>query len=271
MRYKDLIKKVMFRRKIKRTNFFENVIIEDNKNQKKIIEAFYYFNCIAEISITKFVNIFSKIEQIAYPIKIEYLTKNLRIVDFIDKRGNRFFLEIKIHSDYYTEKILEYSIWDEIETNESIIIKKSVFEINRIGIRTKRLEHYIGKTDKRCVVQYESEKTIISLKNREKRVEIICFLNEEECNEIMKYLLDFENIQYDDIFSLFVNFVDENDKKKEIVSMKSLVKERVCSEITVEEGNVTSYSYTERKNDDETILYTKYLLEDLTEFISKHK
>ena len=270
-----IIRRILFRRNLRKTDFFESVTFGRKKYQKYIEDFLYLFeDCsgikIKDIKINKFINLFSTI---AFPIKVEFDSQYCpHYLQILDKEGKRYYVKFEEVWNASQKKSLRYKVWREIQLNWVMHGKSVIYEINQRGIETRGFENYTIDNGKKSCIQYENGIATAIVEDGEKCITIKYTSNSEsEDKLIMEYLYNMKHIEFDNVVPLFSFFIKRFKKKNDIISIRSNLGERICSEILFKEAIVTNYSYTEKIDDNEKCFYEISLSEDVEGFISKHQ
>ena len=188
---------------------------------------------------------------------MEYASTYPGHIQILDNEGKRYYIRFEETWNGYQKKSWNYDVWREIKVNNECHVKKVTYEISQKGITTKKIENYILKKDKKSFIQYGTETATAVVEDKDMKITIVYVsTNEDEDKQIVEYLYDLTDIKYDNLISLFSDFIKKFKKVDSIISMKSKIGERICSEIIVDNKEVTSYSFTDKKSETLTCFYT---------------
>lgn len=274
------VKRVFYRRRLLKNNFFEGVTFEyeDRRIKNAILSWIYDLRKYNGITIYRFSYLLEKFEGVIFPVRITESFRGLACIDLtiVDVNDNKYKIEFyefgskerttyDIHEDTQNNRITyEYKI-----QKDSIILKKKyILPVKDDGTNEK----YDIK------IEYDGITTVTLNKDNDPH-KISIFYNQQLNRfekEICEYI--FSLVLVSPINNVFTNFVDvvqifksNNVTEEYLLAIKSIKEKVTLSEITMTNNVVTMYSYTEEKSEYQKCFYSNSLRERLEDFISKYK
>lgn len=230
------------------------------------------------ISINKFSDLFSKFEEIMFPITLYGRPHSLKIKDSI---GNKYYLHY-FQLDY--AKLGEYSIGKRFypydkefgyclkPENEVTLTDAGIIQLNENGNN--------GDHSLYIIYNYQSDITAAILNTKTLELQITYPLsNHIYDEEISMYLFEIANqFKYVDdvsfILKHLLNVLKTLEEKYSLTItsyMPTNNKRTMLSEISLTHGIVTNYSFSTRPSDSQICLTQMTICEDLEIFISNHQ
>ena len=137
MNLKDTLGRKLFEKKLIRSNFFDDIYIKDESLKKKILEWMFYLKKYQNISINKFSYLFSKLDDIKFPLQIHDNSGNLWVEDNSGKKFsfsysppesyNMTNFSIRIRTNYFETEFL-YHLTSQ---GEIVPYKKLILQLNK--------------------------------------------------------------------------------------------------------------------------------------------
>lgn len=260
-------KKFLFYKNLLENDFFEDVTCFDKNTKNCILEWMFYLKKYHGITIEKFSYLFSKYTDIKFPIVI-VSNKNhkFKIIDDLENEYYCLYIS-KMCSysigkrDYPFDKEIVYLLSEE---NTIKVIEMSVLRLNSdTTYKSELLSFYYD---------YENETTTVIFEKEEYIVEIIYSIQNPVFEEkLLGYFFkkNWRKIDFHDVFEVFVNI--RNVVKSDKLSIKSMGKSKILSEIYVANDILKKYSYTEKENGFEVSFHKLKTSKSITEFILSRK
>ena len=223
------------------------------------------------VSINKFSDLFSKYEDISFPIRV---LKNSDLSVLVESKNDTLNLDW-----WYPSYDRSYVIWKRkyplcedftfeiTEKNEIILKAKGVLMLKEDGTNDNERGDFNFSYD------YEKNETTATLKQEKKTIKIVYTSQDKEFDKKILNILfgiSFPRIIFHDVIPIFINI--NNIRMPENLSIKSMQDSKELSEIVVLAGKVKKYSFSVIKDTSET-LYTEHYKKDprcVEDFISKY-
>lgn len=256
------IKVALFRRKLEKADFFEDITFEDKEEQedkkrekskilgkevKKII-AEWMFNLheAKQIKIDKFKDLFTQVDEISFPIKItEHYTRKVYII-FLDNKGKEYYMASRNMEDYIIggrnsllEPLINRHFYYKILKDKTIVRIKSDF----IQLEQERKNKNVEVDFCYNYEEHTTEATLFldSLKNRIK----IKYptIGDEFDKRFLKFLFNIQEKTwyYYNLFPIFKWIMAEISDEKPSISITACIDEEIYSEIDVRNGILQKY------------------------------
>lgn len=263
------IKRLYYRRKLLRSNFFEGVNIKDLGYKNYFLDWFLdwiiYLYCYKKICIFNFKEFFSKYEKVVFPITIVILGEGRLIIEDNMKKEYYFF-----YDSFSWNKITTYSIgrrtseYDkeytyEITTENKILLKEvDILEVDENG---KNKEDMLS-----IQYEYKNNTTKAILKQKKTILQVEYTTQDTRFdNQIIEYLFYLSNngMNADNVYNIFVEISKIFKEKREEIYLNITSKnnnennKKILSQIALLKGFVTHYTFTERKSDEEMVIHYK--------------
>lgn len=270
------LKEFFYRRKLLSKNFFHNVYISDRILKKKILHWIFYLKRYKDVSIDKFEYLFSKYEEIVFPVKVYGINSHLTIKDSIGKEYYLIFdpyrwkefdkYVIGIRSDSY-DRDCGYHITPE---NDIVLRTRGILPLNEDGtnkdywitfnydLKSSTTKAVVATSNSAIEVSYPSQSDI----------------NDEKISEMLFDVAN-ENKNVDNVFSIIAVLFKMTKGLNETHSLaiKSVDKgdKQILSEILLSNGIVEKYTFTKRSSETESCFHKLRPLKKIEEFISEYE
>lgn len=264
------MKSFTFRRKLIKNQFFNSVVCNCKETKNSILDWMFNLYKSKNISIDHFSYIFIKYD-IAFPIQISEI--GWALFKITDDNGNNHILRYNTsYEENYSIERREYPFGKFInfkinELNDIILMKADIIQLrkNNTGKRENMLSF---------VYDYVKHFTTVGVKHAYQKhpyLKITYSLqNEEFDNEVLKLLCEITSFKelFNDVFDIFVGILDIG--KIQTLSVKATYASNLLSEITLENGIVKSYSFTQKISESETCLHNNFISKKVDKFINEH-
>lgn len=261
------IRKEMFRKQLRKNNFFEGITFENKELEEVVSECFFCMKKYINIEFKRFTKLFCNWEEIILPVIIrkEVITSSSIRLIIIDSEEKEYYMGL--HRKYYF-KINEYDIGRRGNILDRNIDRQLCFKIskeNKIVLDTS----YAGllnedgtNRDITAKIYYDIEQEIAtaSIEDRDNKI-VISYKAEGNSidNNVIDFLLNIrENNCYKDVLPILKDFVTIIGNRKDIISVETRVNERVYSKVCIEKGTVTEYSYSKDGEEGKNVMITSY-------------
>lgn len=260
-------KRFLFRKNLLENDFFEAVDCFDKSTQSYILDWIFNLKKYHGIIVKKFSYLFSKYDDITFPITI--VSNGKHEFKIIDDLENEYYCRYTSKMSSYSIGKRNYPLEKEIvfllsEENTIKVIEMSVLQLNSDGTnKPEMLSFYYD---------YNQETTTVVLEEKEFIIEIVYLIQKPTFEEkLLKYLFKIvsQKVNFYDVFEIFVNI--RNIIKTKDLSIKSLKKSEVLSEIFVSNDILEKYSYTETENGFEISFHKFLTSKNIDEFILEQK
>lgn len=261
------IRKAIFRKQLRKNNFYEDVTFKNEEIEKIISEWIFDLNDNKQIELSKFTELFCNWEEIILPVRIKkkVITSEQARLIIIDSEEKEYYM--KIHRQSYF-RLDEYSIGRRGNIVDKNIDREFCYKIyskNKIVLD----ESYAGLLNKdgtnkdiMATISYNVEQKIAtgSIENKRKKIIITYKAKDNHIdNDVINYLLNIrDNICHKDVVPLIKDFLEIVGNREDIISVESRVKEKVYSKICIEEGKITEYSYSKEEEEGKIVMSTIY-------------
>ena len=147
MNLKNTWSRKLFEKKLIRSNFFDDIFIKDESLKKKILEWMFYLKKYQNISINKFSYLFSKLDDITFPLQIHghCYSGNLWVED---NSGKKFYFSYS-PLDFYNMKIFSIGIRTQYfdtefvyhltSQGEIVLCEKLIMQLNKDNTNSKTM------------------------------------------------------------------------------------------------------------------------------------
>lgn len=261
------IRKAMFRKQLRKNNFYEDVTFESEELEKIISEWIFDLNDNKQIELSKFTELFCNWEEIILPVRIKkkVITNGQVRLIIIDSEEKEYYMEIHRRSYFRLDEYFIGRRGNIVDKNRDREFCYKIYSKNKIVLD----ESYAGllnedgtNKDIIAAIDYNVEQEIAtaSIKNKGKEILITYKTNDNHIdNEVINYLLNIrENDYHKDVVPLLKDFVAIVGNREDIISVESRVNEKVYSKICIEEGTVTEYSYSKEGEEGKIVMSTIY-------------
>lgn len=266
---KDSMSKFLFRMHPTKLNFFKGVRCDSDQTKKSILYWMFKLQKVSNISIHKFSDLFAQCPGIVFPIRLSK-TSALYSFEIIDATGNVYFL------DYYANYDRCYSIRTKnhlgdtnidfkMEKGNHIVLKKiNILPLNEDGLCTKDNSFSI-------VYNCKNNSTIVTIKKVTQKIPYLKIVypsqDKDFDDEVLNYIIKAE-MDLSDVFPIFKSIYEI--RKLDNLSIKISDNSLSLSNIVLENGNVTEYSFAESISETEVCLHRSTIVKDVNEFIEEH-
>ncbi len=271
---------ILMQRKLEKSNFYEDVVFANDtvkeRGQKNVAKWMVNLKRYKQIEIKRFIDLFSNLEEIKFPIKIKKSSKyelNLYIIDSLE---NKYHISSNGIFDYYN--ITKYFIGSINTKPELSIYRNFCYEISEEGIinlekiTIAKLDkydlyyeiiydyRYKNKTEEITVCSYEQDSQI-TVKYPMSSIEVN--------NEIFQYFLNNieRNWYYYDVFPIFKWLISKITGDDVSIYIVAEIGNEVFSEVEVVNGIVHKYTFTRVVNEGEVHVVKKVFAKKLEEFL----
>ena len=271
MNLKGNFHRKLFEAKLINSDFFDGISIKDKSLKKKILQWIFYLKTYKKISIDKFSYLFSKFDDIVFPLKIYGYSGNLWIEDNSCKQFDFSYSPL----EYY--KMNEFSIGIRTHYFDTEFVYHLTFKGEIVLKQMLILQLTENHTNSKNIVSFQydekSQSTTAILKTQ--TLYITIRYPSQNCidNTLTTYLFalscEFECI-YDVAFMLtyLSDLLKTHDFTIESYANNS---KEFLSSICVYNGVVTQHCYTTRPTSSQICLNKHTLSEELQKFILSHK
>lgn len=263
---KGSIGKFLFRIHPTKLNFFKGVKYDSEETKEAILD-WMFKSQVYHVSIHKFSDLFVKCPGIVFPISLS--KRSLYYFEIIDRNGNVSFL------DYSSSYDRCYSIRtknDLGDVNIDFKIIKDHIVLKKVNILPLD-EHGVCTKDDSFSIAYNCEKntTIITIKKvtgMKPYLKIVYPSQDKDFdNEVLSYLIK-TDLNLNDVFPLFKSIYEIRELKD--LSIKVVDHSVTISNIILENGEVSEYSFAESISESKVCLSRIDTLQDVREFIDEH-
>lgn len=266
---KGSIGKFLFRVHPTKLNFFKGVKCDSVETKELVLSWMFKLQKTHNISVHKFSDLFEKYPSVIFPIQL-LNRSTLYSFEIKDKLGNIYFF------DYDTSYNGCYSIRSKDKHGDVNvdfkIVKGNHIVLKRINILLLDENGVCTKDDSFSIVyNCKNNTTIVTIKKvtqMKPYLKIVYPTQDKDFDGMVLSLLFNEEINLNNVFPLFVSIYEIRDL--EDLSIKIMDNSSLLSNITLENGKVTQYSYTESISRTRVCLNQVTLLQDVHEFINEH-
>ena len=271
MNLKRVFQRKLYEAKAINSDFFDGISIKDKTLKKKILQWMFYLKTYKNISINKFSYLFSKFEDITFPLKIYGYSGKLWGED---NSGKQFYFSyspldfynmanfsIGIRTKYFdTEFVYFLTSKGEIVVHEKLILQLTENQTNSNNMVSFR---------------YDEKSPFATAVLETKTLTITIKYLSRDCinNSLATYLFalcsEFEYI--DDVFFMLTYLLDLLETCSFTIQSYTNKSKEILSSICVSGGIVTQYCYTTRPSTSQICLHKQTLSEELQKFILSHK
>lgn len=261
------IRKAMFRKQLRKNNFYEDVTFESEELEKIISEWIFDLNDNKQIELSKFNELFCNWEEIILPVRIKkkVITRGQARLIIIDAKEKEYYMGIHRQSYFRLDEYFIGRRGNIVDNNIDREFYYKIYSKNKIVLD----ESYAGllnedgtNKDIIAAINYNVEQEIAtaSIKNKGKKIVINYKAKDNYIdNDVINYLLSIREIDcYKDIVPVMKDFVTIVGNKKDIISVEARVNEKVYSKICMKEGTVTEYSYSKEEEEGKIVMRTIY-------------
>lgn len=277
------LKEILFRIKLEKSDFYEDITFQNEilaKDVKRIVTKWIMnLQNYKEIKIEKFKDLFCKLDEIVFPIKIkDSVVSSCLEIRFTDKCGKKYYMSNRHISDY--NEMENYIIGRRNSSLEPLVDRDFHYRLLKDGTivlkETGAMQLNFNGANKDTVVEfeYDYERSImdVTLKSFEfsDRIEMgYPIINEEFDKKVLEFLfkINEENWYYYDVTPILKWLVNEISAEKPSIYITARVDGEICSEVVVVNGIVQEYIETMIVNEGEMLINKKIFAQDLHEFL----
>lgn len=282
MKFRKL-RMLLLRKKLENSGFYEDVIFEDKvvsedvkRNVAKWMINLQYYK---QIKVEKFRDLFSKLNEIVFPITIKesygYDRLNIRILDNEGKKYYMFYdygsMETYIigRRDSSLEPLIDRDFHYRISKEDGSIIltETGAMKLKQDGTNDDIVVDFSynpqNHTTKSTLKSYTS-KRIISIEYPTK--------NDTFDKMVLRFLFNSNDTTwyYYNIFPILKMMVQEFADEKVSISITAEIEGEICSEVDVVNGIVQKYTQTKIINEGEININKKIFAKDLEKFFAEN-
>ncbi len=284
MKFREM-KLALFRKELERRKFYEEVTFEDklvSKNSKKIIGQ-WIFNLenYKKIKINKFKELFSQLNEIVFPIKIQYCySSNSLDIMIIDNKNNQYYMSnLWIYSyndlEKYTigrrnsplEPLIDREFTYRILKNKNILLlEMGVLKLNPDGTNDNISVEFKYNFQKQI-----TEVTLSSyISNHIIKIEYPT-MDEEFDRKVLELLLNIndKNYYYYDAFPILKLMLSIISDETISLCITAKVEDEISSDIYIEKGIVQRYTKTEIISENQMNINKTICAKNLEEFLAE--
>lgn len=275
----------LLRIRLEKNGFYDDIIFEEElgKRVKRVLTNWIInLQESKHIKVKKFKDLFSKGNDIVFPIKI--IDSNSRYslgIEFFDNAGKAYYVK----SNYYydLDRLQNYTI-ERVNSFFGKVVDRVLYYkickdkgIMLIGSKVTKLN--INGTEKDIVLdfRYDHEKNIteVTLKSCEsdKKIRIkYPIINDELDQKVLKFLLNSNEVKnyYYNVFPILEFIVTAIPDEKVTIFITSEIEEEIYSEIEVVNSYVQKYTISKIINEGEIQINKKVLAKKLKKFLKEN-
>lgn len=276
----------LLRIRLEKNGFYDDIIFEEELVRKRVKRVLtnWIINLqeSKHIKVKKFKDLFSKGNDIVFPIKI--IDSNSRYslgIEFFDNAGKAYY----VNSNYYydLDRLQNYTIERVNSFFGKVVDRVLNYKICKdkgimlIGSKVTKLN--INGTEKDIVLdfRYDHEKNIteVTLKSCEsdKKIRIkYPIINDELDQKVLKFLLNSHEVKnyYYNVFPILEFIVTAIPDEKVTIFITSEIEEEIYSEIEVVNSYVQKYTISKIINEGEIQINKKVLAKKLKKFLKEN-
>ena len=278
MKFSRWKKKVM-RKILEKTNFYEDVFFSDDffkeYSRKVIFEWIYNLEKYKHIKIKRFKDLFSKYEEIVFPIEITHANIGGYFVelDIVDVSGKKYYFS---QSNIW-ENIDEYYIGRRNTKSKPFLDNEIQYRILKNGAIEEVKKYIVKLKDDGTNESYKYEEyyntnmQVIEISDSIGIIKIKYPIFEEVKKDLLaKFLSNNDKWYYYDIFPIFKQIVNKmKDCDIESIHIVAEIDNEVYSEIKLVNGIVYTYTITQVIREDEMHIIKKLFAKKLEEFLAE--
>ena len=284
MKFGKLTKKAK-RKGVEQEDFWEDVKF-DNADAKKLATQDFKpwknnLEGYAEIELKKYKDLFSKFNEIVFPVEVRHSDLSYPgtlKVDIVDNNGKEYSLK---QEDIYDE-MLEYSIREKnreplVDVEYSYLLSKDeeteLVKFSVIKLKEDEEIKYTEKVYETYICDNISLQTVNLYGEENGKLKIEHPRNKEIDKEILDYFLEDDGTKwyYYNVFSVFNWLVNKISDKEASVHIIAEIDGEVYSEIEMVKGIVKKHVVTQIINEGEMHIIKKIFAKRLNEFLLEEK
>lgn len=260
------IRKALFRARLEISGFYDGVTFQGKNVEKKVkkvlAEWMFCLKEYKEIRVECFKDLFSKLHEVAFPIKIEEGYGSSLNIIIIDNKGTEYYM---IKRGIYVYNDMEsYIIGRRNGLLEPLVDRDFHYKISKDGtitlIETGAMKLKEDVTNDDIVVdfcfdskEHTTEATLKSYASNSKIKMKYTTMDDEFDKKVQEYLFNVneKNYYYYDVFSILKWMLSTLPSQNVSLSITAEVDDEICSEVDVVQGIVQRYAKTEIINEGE--------------------
>ena len=275
----------LLRIRLEKNGFYDDIIFEEGLVKKRVKRVLtnWIINLqeSKHIKVKKFKDLFSKGNDIVFPIKI--IDSNSRYslgIEFFDNDGKAYY----VNSNYYydLDRLQNYTI-ERVNSLFGKVVDRVLYykickdkSIMLIGSKVTKLN--INGTEKDIVLdfRYDHEKNIteVTLKSCESAKIRIKYpiINDDLDQKVLKFLLNSNEVKnyYYNVFPILEFIVTAIPDEKVTIFITSEIEAEIYSEIEVVNSYVQKYTISKIINEGEIQINKKVLAKKLKKFLKEN-
>ena len=281
-------KQIPLLEKIRKDNFFEDVIFKEGKDYLKkfmsewTLKLQKYKKISKDTTIKKFKDLLIPLGEIEFPIVIDYVFSRERVLDlnFTDSEGKIYYLMVNL---YDINKVNTYIVGRRDSKIEPLIDRDFTLEIttekiNLIETGILRLKEDRTNTNEAVNLYYNNENNTTEVKlgsySSNETIKIQYPKKDVDFDKKVEELLFNSNEEpwyYYNVYPILESITKMIKEGNLSISITAEVDKQVYSEIEVVEGIVHKYTRTEIVNEGEMHIIKVIFAKKLNEFLEENK
>lgn len=260
------IRKALFRARLEISGFYDGVTFQGKNVEKKVkkvlAEWMFCLKEYKEIRVECFKDLFSKLHEVTFPIKIEEGYGSSLNIIIIDNKGTEYYM---IKRGIYVYNDMEsYIIGRRNGLLEPLVDRDFHYKISKDGtitlIETGAMKLKEDVTNDDIVVdfcfdskEHTTEATLKSYASNSKIKMKYTTMDDEFDKKVQEYLFNVneKNYYYYDVFPILKWMLSTLPSQNVSLSITAEVDDEICSEVDVVQGIVQRYAKTEIINEGE--------------------
>lgn len=260
------IRKALFRARLEISGFYDGVTFQGKNVEKKVkkvlAEWMFCLKEYKEIRVECFKDLFSKLHEMAFPIKIEEGYGSSLNIIIIDNKGTEYYMTKR--GIYVYNDMESYIIGRRNGLLEPLVDRDFHYKISKDGtitlIETGAMKLKEDVTNDDIVVdfcfdsrEHTTEATLKSYASNSKIKMKYTTMDDEFDKKVQKYLFNVneKNYYYYDVFPILKWMISTLPSQNVSLSITAEVDDEICSKIDVVQGIVQRYAKTEIINEGE--------------------
>lgn len=260
------IRKALFRARLEISGFYDGVTFQGKNVEKKVkkvlAEWMFCLKEYKEIRVECFKDLFSKLHEMAFPIKIEEGYGSSLNIIIIDNKGTEYYMTKR--GIYVYNDMESYIIGRRNGLLEPLVDRDFHYKISKDGTITlietgaMKLKEDVTNDDIVVDFSFDSEKhtteaTLKSYASNSKIKMKYTTMDDEFDKKVQEYLFNVneKNYYYYDVFPILKWMISTLPSQNVSLSITAEVDDEICSKIDVVHGIVQRYAKTEIINEGE--------------------
>lgn len=260
------IRKALFRARLEISGFYDGVTFQGKNVEKKVkkvlAEWMFCLKEYKEIRVECFKDLFSKLHEMAFPIKIEEGYGSSLNIIIIDNKGTEYYMTKR--GIYVYNDMESYIIGRRNGLLEPLVDRDFHYKISKDGtitlIETGAMKLKEDVTNDDIVVdfcfdskEHTTEATLKSYASNSKIKMKYTTMDDEFDKKVQEYLFNVneKNYYYYDVFPILKWMISTLPSQNVSLSITAEVDDEICSKIDVVQGIVQRYAKTEIINEGE--------------------